>query len=90
MVASWYGSESGSHCANGQRFDPRKLTAAHKSLPFGTRLRVTNPKSGAFVLVTVTDRGPFIPGRQLDLSRAAADAIGIRKAGVASVLVEFI
>lgn len=83
--ASWYGGgeKLNRHSANGDVFDPRKLTAAHKSLPFGTRVRVTY--RGKSVTVTITDRGPFVRGRCLDLTRAAADAIGLRPAGVGSV-----
>ena len=66
-----YYSESGK-VASGGRFDPDGLTAAHRSLPFGTRVRVTDPKSGRSVIVTVNDRGPFNKGRVIDVSRAAA------------------
>ena len=89
MVTSWYSiHSSGTHTADGKRFDDRKLTAAHRTLPFGTKLRVTNPRTGVMVIVTVNDRGPFIRGRQLDLSRGAAEALGILQTGVASVYVE--
>jgi len=89
VVASWYGQEfSGRRTASGTPFDPRGLTAAHKTLPLGTLIRVTNPRTGASVLVTVTDRGPFIGRRELDLSRAAAREVGILTRGVASVVLE--
>lgn len=86
MVASWYGTESGSRTANGERFDGSTLTAAHKSLPFGTRLRVSY--GARSVVVRINDRGPFIAGRDLDLARAAAERIGLVPAGVARVCVE--
>jgi rare lipoprotein A len=81
-VASWYGFETcrkGRACktANGERFNPSGLTTAHRTLPFGTRLRVTNPKNGRSVTVRVNDRGPFVKGRVLDLSQGAARAIGM-------------
>jgi rare lipoprotein A len=87
-VASFYGNESGSKTASGQRFDERALTCAHRSLPFGTRLRVSY--RGRHVLVTVNDRGPFIRGRVLDLSTAAARAIGLEAAGVGHVTAEIL
>src|ERR1019366_639861 len=74
-MASFYGNESGSKTASGQRFNQSALTAAHRSLPFGTKLRVTH--GGRSVVVTVNDRGPFIHGRVLDLSTAAARAVGL-------------
>jgi rare lipoprotein A len=83
MVASWYGTESGNRTANGEHFDGSTLTAAHKTLPFGTRLRVSY--RGRSVVVRINDRGPFIAGRDLDLARAAADRIGMGTAGVARV-----
>jgi rare lipoprotein A len=86
MVASWYGTESGNRTANGERFDGTSLTAAHKTLPFGTKLRVTY--QGKSVVVRINDRGPFIKGRSLDLSRAAAVKIGLIPAGVARVCVK--
>lgn len=86
MVASWYGTESGSRTANGERFDGSTLTAAHKRLPFGTRLRVSY--GARSVVVRINDRGPFIAGRDLDLARAAAERIGLVPAGVARVCVE--
>lgn len=85
LVASWYGTESGNRTANGEHFDGTSLTAAHKTLPFGTRLKVTY--QGKSVTVRVNDRGPYIKGRSLDLSHAAARKIGLTKAGVATVRV---
>lgn len=85
-VASYYGNESGSKTASGQRFNQNALTAAHKTLPFGTRLKVTH--GGRSVVVTVNDRGPFVKGRVLDLSTAAARAIGITGRGVGQVVAE--
>jgi rare lipoprotein A len=73
--ASWYALTS--KTASGERMNPAKLTAAHKTLPFGTKLKVTNPKNGKSVVVRINDRGPFIKGRSLDLSKAAAQRIGI-------------
>jgi rare lipoprotein A len=78
-VASWYALTS--KTASGERMDPAKLTAAHKSLPFGTKLKVTNPKNGKSVVVRINDRGPFTKGRTLDLSKAAAQRIGLISRG---------
>jgi rare lipoprotein A len=87
-VASFYGNESGSQTASGQRFNENSLTCAHRSLPFGTKLRVTH--NGRSVVVTVNDRGPFIKGRVLDLSTAAARAVGLTDSGVGHVSAEVI
>ncbi len=87
-VASFYGNESGSQTASGQRFNQNALTCAHRSLPFGTKLRVTH--RGQSVVVTVNDRGPFVKGRVLDLSTAAARAVGLTGAGVGHVTAEVI
>ena len=88
-VASWYGPEfHGRRTASGERFDQEGLTAAHRSLPLGTRVRVTNLENGRSVIVTVTDRGPFVRGRVIDLSRGAARRLGILRAGTARVRVE--
>ncbi|MEV0595384.1 septal ring lytic transglycosylase RlpA family protein [Nonomuraea cavernae] len=81
--ASFYAE--GQMTANGERFNPSAMTAAHKTLPFGSRVRVTNPANGKSVTVRINDRGPFIGGRCLDLSRAAFAAIGNTGAGVMSV-----
>jgi rare lipoprotein A len=85
-MASFYGNESGSKTASGQRFNQNAMTCAHRSLPFGTRLRVTHGDRS--VVVTVNDRGPFVRGRVLDLSTAAARAVGIAGAGVGRVVAE--
>ena len=85
-VASYYGNEAGSKTASGQRFNQNGMTAAHRSLPFGTKLRVTH--GGRSVVVTVNDRGPFIRGRVLDLSKGAASAIGLTSRGVGRVVAE--
>jgi rare lipoprotein A len=85
-MASFYGNESGSRTASGQHFNQNALTCAHRSLPFGTKLRVTH--GGRSVVVTVNDRGPFVRGRVLDLSTAAARAVGITGAGVGRVVAE--
>jgi rare lipoprotein A len=87
-MASFYGNESGSRTASGQRFNQNALTAAHRSLPFGTKLRVTH--GGRSVVVTINDRGPFIRGRVLDLSTGAARAIGLTGAGVGRVIAEVV
>jgi rare lipoprotein A len=88
-TASWYGSwHQGRLTASGERFDARAFTAAHRSLPFGTILRVTNLTNGETVKVRVNDRGPYTRGRTLDLSAAAAKALGITKDGIARVRIE--
>lgn len=90
-IASWYGPNfAGRPTANGEIFDPSQLTAAHKTLPFGTRVRVTNLATGRDVVVRINDRGPFKPGRVIDLSRAAAESIGLIASGVARVRVELV
>lgn len=84
--ASWYGSRfHGRLTASGEVFDQNIYTAAHRTLPFGTLVLVTNPITERSVLVRINDRGPFIEGRSIDLSRAAARAIGMEAAGVADV-----
>ena len=87
-MASYYGNESGSRTASGQRMVSGAMTCAHRSLPFGTKLRVTH--GGRSVVVTVNDRGPFIRGRVLDLSTGAARAIGLTSAGVGRVTAEVV
>jgi peptidoglycan lytic transglycosylase len=87
-MASFYGNESGSKTASGQRFNQEAMTAAHRSLPFGTKLRVTH--GGRSVIVTINDRGPFVHGRVLDLSTGAARAIGLTSAGVGRVVAEVV
>jgi rare lipoprotein A len=87
-IASFYGNESGSKTASGQRFDQNAMTAAHRTLPFGTKLKVTH--GGRSVVVTINDRGPFIRGRVLDLSTGAARAIGLTASGVGHVVAEVV
>jgi rare lipoprotein A len=82
-MASYY--KSGKRCANGERYNPHGLTAAHRKLKFGTRLRVTNMRTGKSVVVRINDRGPFIRGRIIDLSLGAAKAIGLTATGVARI-----
>jgi len=85
-VASTYGNESGSQTASGQRFNENAMTCAHRSLPFGTKLRITH--GGRSVIVTVNDRGPFVRGRVLDLSTGAARAVGL--SGLGQVTAEIV
>jgi rare lipoprotein A len=81
--ASWYGAfHHGRRTASGEIFNQNALTAAHRTLPFGTRLRVTNQQTGRSILVRVNDRGPFKANRIIDLSRAAAQAIGLKGVGL--------
>lgn len=90
-LASWYGGKfQGRLTANGEVFDTNELTAAHRELPFGTLVRVINPQNERTVVVRINDRGPFVDGRVIDLSRAAAEAIGIAAAGVAPVQLEIV
>lgn len=90
-LASWYGGKfQGRLTANGEVFDTNQLTAAHRTLPFDAVVRVFNLVNEESVVVRINDRGPFVEGRVIDLSRAAADAIGITAAGVAQVRVEII
>ncbi len=87
--ASWYGGEfHGRRTANGETFDRHDFTAAHRTLPFGTVLRVTNLRNGRSILVRVNDRGPYVGTRVIDLSYAAAKEIGMTHRGVARVRVE--
>lgn len=88
-IASWYGPNfAGRLTANGEIFDPSRLTAAHKTLPFDTRIRVTNLENGRVVVVRINDRGPFIDGRIVDLARGAAEVIGLIADGTARVRLE--
>ena len=81
-VASYYGKRfHGRRTASGERFDMNGYTAAHRTLPFGSRVSVTNPRTGKSVVVRINDRGPFHGGRTIDLSRAAAEEIGIVNRG---------
>jgi peptidoglycan lytic transglycosylase len=75
-IASIYSTNSGSRTASGKRLNPGALTAAHRTLPFGTNVRVTNKKNGRSVIVTINDRGPFVRGRVIDLTPAGARALG--------------
>lgn len=85
VKASFY--TSGSRTASGELFDPNGFTAASRTLPFGARLHVTNPKTGRSVIVRINDRGPFVRGRGLDLARGAAAALGMIGRGVATLKV---
>ncbi|MFA5787297.1 MAG: septal ring lytic transglycosylase RlpA family protein [Actinomycetota bacterium] len=90
-VSSWYGHEQrGASTASGVRFDPNGLTAAHRSLPFGTYLGLRNPRTGRSTVVKVTDRGPFVRGRQLDVSLGAARVLGFVGSGVARLQVKIL
>ena len=84
-VAAYYSTDYSGRTARGDRYDPAKFTAAHRSLPFGTRLRVTDPRSQRSVVVVVNDRGPFSKGRVLDLSLAAAKALNMTGRGLLKV-----
>ncbi|WP_298885112.1 septal ring lytic transglycosylase RlpA family protein [uncultured Bradyrhizobium sp.] len=86
-VASFY---SDTETASGERFDKNELTAAHPTLPFGTRLRVTDVSSGRFVTVRVNDRGPFVRGRVVDISPSAAEALGMVDKGLANVRLDVV
>lgn len=88
-VASWYGAQfAGQRTASGDTFDPSELTAAHRTLAFGTVVRVTHLDTGRSVEVEITDRGPYVKGREIDLSRAAAETIGLVGKGHAKVMLE--
>ncbi len=89
--ASYYGNEfHGRKTANGERFDQGKLTAAHRTLPFGTRVKVTNTQNGKSVVVRVNDRGPFVKGRVIDLSSSAFKSLASLNAGVVPVRIQVI
>lgn len=83
--ASWYALTS--MTASGQMMNPDAMTAAHRSLPFGTKVKVVNQSNGREITVTINDRGPFIKGRIIDLSRAAASHLGFKNAGVTKVCI---
>ena len=87
-VASFY--TEGQQTASGEKFDTNDLTAAHPTLPFGTRLRVTNVATGRSVTVRVNDRGPYVPGRVVDVSHSAADALGMVGSGIAKVKLDVV
>jgi len=87
--ASWYGPGfNGKKTANGEHFDSEALTAAHPSLPFGSRVRVVNPRNGKFELVRINDRGPYQEGREIDVSYRVARKIGLINSGVSQVRLE--
>jgi len=89
--ASWYGSDFyGNYTACGQKYNSTMVSAAHKSLPCGTRVMVTNEYNGRSVVVTINDRGPFIPGRVLDLSNAAADILDMKHSGVVPITMDIL
>ena len=85
-IASFY--TEGTQTANGEKFDTYELTAAHRTLPFGTRVRVTNVATGRSVTVRINDRGPFVPGRVIDVSYVAAETLGITQQGIAKVTLD--
>jgi rare lipoprotein A len=88
-IASWYGDEwQGRTAASGKPFDEKKLTAAHRTLPLNSRVRVTDLRTGRSVDVTITDRGPYAKGRMIDLSKAAAMKLGIVKDGLVPVRIQ--
>ncbi len=88
--ASYYSDNlSGSKTANGEKYKPSELTAAHKKLPFGTNVKVTNLQNGKTVSVRINDRGPFVSGRIIDLSKAAAKEIGMIQSGVVKVKISY-
>lgn len=90
-IASWYGpGYQGRTTANGEMFDMEKMTAAHKTLPFGTVVEVRNVENGSTAVVRINDRGPFVKGRIIDLSRAAGERIGILGKGVAQVEIRLV
>jgi rare lipoprotein A (peptidoglycan hydrolase) len=85
-IASWYGQKfQGRRTSSGERFDLRKMTAAHKTLPLGSLVKLTSPITGRSVVVRINDRGPWLKGRDFDLSEAAAARLGMHEAGVAPV-----
>ena len=89
MRASWYGPRfHGRLTANGEIYDQNAYTVAHKSLKFGTLLRITNPRTNKSVIVRVNDRGPYIPGRQIDLSKAVAEELDVIGSGVKKLKIE--
>lgn len=90
-TASWYGNRfNGRRTASGEKLNPRKLTAAHKTLPFNTKIRITNLKNNRSVVVRITDRGPFAGNRIVDLSEKAAEKLDSKKCGIAYVKVQVV
>jgi rare lipoprotein A len=84
--ASWY--QKGKRTADGQRFNPDKYSVAHRTLPFGTMLRLTNVENGNTIYAVVNDRGPFVKSKEIDVSRGAAKALGFFHSGTAKLLIE--
>ena len=90
-LASWYGRKfNGRQTASGERFDMNRPSAAHRTLPFGVAVRVTNLENGRSIVVRINDRGPFIDGRIIDLSKAAARKLGMIEAGVVRVKIKVV
>lgn len=88
-IASWYGKKfNGRLTANGETYNESELTAAHKTLPFGTILKITNTRNNKVVFVRINDRGPFVEGRSLDLSRGSAKALGMTHRGIVKIKIE--
>lgn len=92
VVKQWHGHASWYQCcgktASGQKFNPNDYTVAHRYLPFGTVLRLTNVKNGNTIEAIVNDRGPFIKGREIDVSRKTADVLGFRNSGTTKLMIE--
>jgi rare lipoprotein A len=88
--ASWYGADQGCHTASGEHFDPDAMTAAHRHLPFGTIVRVTNRQNGRSVELRINDRGPWTGGRVIDVTSAAADILQMKRAGVVPVEIDIV
>lgn len=87
--ASWYGKDfDGRKTANGERFDSEAMTAAHPNLPFGSVVRIVNPRNGKFEIVRINDRGPYQEGREIDVSHGVARKIGLLRSGVSQVRLE--
>lgn len=90
-VASWYGPGfHGKKTASGEKYNQNGISAAHRTLPFGTKVRITDKKSGRSIIVRINDRGPFIKGRIIDLSKGAAQKLGFGKRGHVKVCLEII
>lgn len=90
-LASWYGGRfHGRRTANGEVFNQNAMTAAHRNLPFGTRVRVMNLENGRWAVLRINDRGPFVRGRIIDVSRRAAERLGFRAKGLARVEVQIV
>lgn len=88
-IASWYGERfAGRPTANGEIFDPAGWTAAHRTLPLGTMVKVTNPRNGTSIMLRVNDRGPYISGRIIDLSQQAARMLDLEEQGIGEVQIE--